>query len=73
MPPIGKDAPEMSYRRGFEHGATEMFRAVAGLLDEPTRAALRGWIEDVHAWRYKATLDYPPIWRLKRVTRTKRA
>jgi hypothetical protein len=36
------------------------------LLDPETREALRAWIkEDVHGWRYKAMLDYPPLWRLK--------
>jgi len=70
MPPIGIDDPEMSYRRGFEHGATEMFNAVAELLDAPTREAMRGWIEDVHAWRYKGMLDYPPIWRLTGVIKS---
>jgi hypothetical protein len=54
MPPIGKDDPEMSYRRGYEHGAVETFRAVERFLDAATREVLRVWIqEDVHGWRYK--------------------
>jgi hypothetical protein len=65
MPPIGKDDAEMSYRRGYEHGAVETFRAVERFLDPATREVLRLWIqEDVHGWRYKAMLGGPPIWRL---------
>jgi hypothetical protein len=65
MPPIGTDDPEMSYRRGYEHGAAEMFRAVELFLNPVIREALRAWIEeDVHGWRYKAMLSYPPTWRL---------
>ncbi len=65
MPPIGKDDPEMSYRRGYEHGAVETFRAVERFLGPATREVLRAWIqEDVHGWRYKAMLGGPPIWRL---------
>jgi hypothetical protein len=37
MPPIGKDDAEMSYRRGYEHGAVETFRAVERFLDPATR------------------------------------
>jgi len=65
MPAIGVDDPEMSYRRGFEHGAVEMFRAVERFLDLATREVVRGWIEqDVNGWRLKAMLGYPPTWRL---------
>jgi hypothetical protein len=65
MPAIGVDDPGMSYRRGFEHGAVEMFRAVERFLDPATREVLRAWIqEDIHGWRYKAMLGYPPTWRL---------
>jgi hypothetical protein len=64
MPAIGVDDPEMSYRRGFEHGAVEMFRAVEQFLDPATREVLRAWIQDIHGWRYKAMLGYPPTWRL---------
>jgi hypothetical protein len=40
MPAIGVDDPEMSYRRGYEHGAVEMFRAVERFLDPATRGCL---------------------------------
>ena len=64
MPPIGKDDPEMSYRRGYEHGAAETFRAVERFLDPAMREVLRAWIEeDVHGWRYKAMLGHAPTWR----------
>jgi hypothetical protein len=33
MPPVGKDDAEMSYRRGYKHGAVETFRAVERFLD----------------------------------------
>jgi hypothetical protein len=49
----------MCYRRGFEHGARETFRAVADFLDPATRAVLRAWIDDVHAWRYEGMLELP--------------
>jgi hypothetical protein len=65
MPAIGVDDPEMSYRRGYEHGAVEVFRAVERFLDPATREVLRAWVqEDIHGWRYKAMLGYPPTWRL---------
>jgi hypothetical protein len=68
VPPIGIDDAEMSYRRGFEHGATEILRAVAGLLEPGVCDALQAWISDVHQWRYKAMLNYPPTWRLERLS-----
>jgi hypothetical protein len=65
MPPIDKNDPEVSYRRGYEHGANEVLRAVAQLLDPTSREILRAWVEeDVHQWRYEALLVYPPLWRL---------
>jgi hypothetical protein len=67
MPAIGTDDPQMCYRRGFEHGARETFRAVADFLDPATRAVLRAWIDDVHAWRYEGMLEYPPTWRLAKL------
>jgi hypothetical protein len=45
MPPIGKDDPEISYRRGYEHGAVETFRAVERFLDAATREVLRVLIQ----------------------------
>lgn len=66
MQGIEKDDPEMSFRRGYEHGAIETFHAVEKFLDPATREVLRAWIEkDVYVWRVKAMLDYPPIWRLR--------
>ena len=35
MPSIEKDDGEMSYRRGFEHGALETFHAVERFLIPP--------------------------------------
>jgi hypothetical protein len=72
MPAIGVDDSEMSYRRGYQHGATETFRAVERFLDPATREVLRAWIEqDVDGWRVKAMLGYPPIWRLSNLKRSK--
>jgi hypothetical protein len=65
MPPIDRNDPEVSYRRGYEHGAKEVFHAVARFLDPATREILRTWVEeDVHGWRYEGLLDYPSLWRL---------
>jgi len=65
MPFIEKDDAEMSYRRGYEHGALETFHAVERFLDPAMREAVRAWIEqDIHGWRLKAILGHPPTWRL---------
>ena len=37
MPEIGKDDPEMAYRRGYEYGATQTFQAVEQFLDPAAR------------------------------------
>jgi hypothetical protein len=34
VPDIGIDDSEMSYRRGYQHGAAETFRAVRARLDQ---------------------------------------
>jgi hypothetical protein len=66
MQGIVAEDPEMSYRRGYEHGAIETFQSVERFLDPATRQALRAWIEkDVYAWRMSAMLSYPPVWRLR--------
>jgi hypothetical protein len=63
---LEKDTPEMLFRRGYEHGVIDTFRAIERFLDPATRDVLRAWIEkDVYVWRTKAMLGYPPIWRLK--------
>jgi len=65
MPAIGEYDAEMSYRRGYQDGAVETFRAVERFLDHATREVVRAWIEqDVNGWRLKAMLGYPPTWRL---------
>jgi hypothetical protein len=65
MPAIGVDDPEMSYRRGYQDGAVETFRAVERFVDLATREVVRAWIEqDVNGWRHKAMLGCPPTWRL---------
>ena len=65
MPAVGKDDPEMAYRRGYQYGATQTFQAVERFLDPATRAAVRAWIDsDIYEWRYKAMLADPPRWRL---------
>src|SRR5262245_29435459 len=72
MPAIGMDDSEMSYRRGYQHGAAKGFRAVERFLDPATREVLRAWIEqDVYGWRVKGMLAYPPIWRLSNLKRSK--
>jgi hypothetical protein len=59
------DEPEMSFRRGYEQGAIDVFCAIERFLDPATREVLRAWIEkDVSIWRAKAMLSHPPNWRL---------
>jgi predicted N-acyltransferase len=65
MKSIEKDDGEMSYRRGFEHGALETFHAVERFLDPAMREAVRAWIEqDIHGWRLKGYTRSSPTWRL---------
>ena len=59
------DESEMSFRRGYQQGAIEVFYAIEWFLDPTTREVLQAWIEkDVFMWR-KAMLGHPPNWRLK--------
>jgi hypothetical protein len=68
MPAIGEDDPGRSYRRGYQDGAVETFRAIERFLDVATREVVRTWIErDVNDWRLKATLSHPPTWRLNKL------
>lgn len=69
MPLNEKNDPEMAYRRGYQDGAFEIFRAVERFLDPPTRNVVRNWIEkDIDGWRLAGTLEYPPTWRLTNLT-----
>ena len=59
------DDLEMSFRRGYQQGATEVIDAIERFLDPATREVVRAWIEkDVYTWRVKAMLGRPPNWRL---------
>ena len=59
------DEPEMSFRRGYQQGAIELFYAIERFLDPATREVVRAWIEkDVYILRVKAMLGRPPNWRL---------
>jgi hypothetical protein len=63
--PYENNDPEMSYRRGYQHGAFETFRAVEQFLDPVMREIVRTWIEkDINGWRIAATRSRPPTWRL---------
>ncbi len=63
------DEPEMSFRRGYQQGAIEVFYAIERFLDPATREVLQAWIEkDVFMWRVKAMLGHPPNWRLNMLT-----
>jgi hypothetical protein len=45
------DEPEMSFRRGYQQGAIELFYAIERFLDPATREVVRPWIEkDVYIW-----------------------
>jgi hypothetical protein len=62
---VENDEPEMSFRRGYQQGAIDVFYAIEQFLDPATREVLRAWIEkDVFMWRVKAMLGHPPNWRL---------
>ena len=62
------DEPEMSFRRGYQQGAIEVFCAIERFLDPATREVLQAWIEkDVFMWRVKAMLGHPPNWRLNMI------
>jgi hypothetical protein len=47
------DDPEISYRRGYEHGAWQLFEDIETLLPEAVRSEIRSWVyNEVHSkWR----------------------
>ena len=47
MPAVGKDDPEMAYRRGYQYGATQTFQAVERFLDPVTRTAVQELDEQI--------------------------
>jgi hypothetical protein len=50
--PVENDSPEMSFRRGYQHGVIDVFRAIERLLDPASREILKDWIEkDIYVWR----------------------
>ena len=70
MPAIGEDDPGRSYRRGYQDGAVETFRAIERFLDVATREVVRTWIErDVNDWRLKATSKAASVLRPLAMTR----
>jgi hypothetical protein len=72
MPLNERNDPEMSYRRGYQDGASEILRAVEPFLDPATRHVVRAWIEqDINGWRLKAMLGHPPTWRLTELSAAK--
>jgi len=49
---VSFDDPEMSFRRGYVHGARELFRGIDGYLPPTVSAAVKAWLErDVANWR----------------------
>jgi hypothetical protein len=53
--PVEDDSPEMSFRRGYQHGVIDVFRAIERLLDPASRDILKDWIEkDIYVWRTAA-------------------
>jgi hypothetical protein len=47
--------PEMSYRRGYHHGAQQVFDAIKHCLPAHQRSIVHTWIaEDVCKWRVAA-------------------
>ena len=46
------DDPEMSYRRGFYHGARALFEEIQACLPPDRRTVVQHWIQkDVFGWR----------------------
>ena len=46
------DDPEMSYRRGYEHGAWDLFKTIEHLLPASARQDAKNWIQhDIRNWR----------------------
>ena len=46
--------PEMSYRRGYQHGAWELFVAIDAFLPAAIATQVREWIlRDLREWRLK--------------------
>jgi hypothetical protein len=44
--------PEASYRRGYAHGAEEVFRAVSAVLPEDISSKIERWLKgDLAIWR----------------------
>jgi hypothetical protein len=44
--------PEMSFRRGYVHGAWILFKEIESALTPPQRETIRNWIErDLANWR----------------------
>ena len=71
---VENDEAEMSFRRGYQQGAIEVFHAIERFLDPATREVLQNWIEkDVYIWRVKAMLGHPPTWRLNMLADPKSA
>jgi hypothetical protein len=59
---------QMSFRRGYQQGAIDVFYAIERFLDPASREVLKAWIEkDVSIWRVKAMLNHPPTWRLNMI------
>jgi hypothetical protein len=57
--------PEASYRRGYQHGAAAVLRALADTLDRTTARRMANWAGvDLRAWRTigraEAELEDPP-------------
>jgi hypothetical protein len=68
MPLNERNDPEMSYRRGYQDGASDMLHAVEQFLDPATRDVVRAWVDqDINGWRLKAMLGHPPMWRVARL------
>ena len=45
------DEEERAYRRGYQHGANEAFRAVEAFLTSSQKAAMSKWIDKLGALR----------------------
>ena len=55
--------PEACYRRGFAHGAEEVFRAVSAVLPEDVSGKVERWLKgDLAIWRVANLREEPFFW-----------
>jgi len=68
MPAIEPEGPEASYRRGYQRGAADLFRALEEFLDPTAREIVRTWVQqDIELWQSESRLGDLPTWRIRKL------